>query len=617
MSILIKILKILGLLFILVACNGGGNRLCKPGKCWDECMGKFGVGGDCVEERCQCYNDSGIPDILPDLVDTEPNECIDNDRDGYGVNCLKGEDCDDSDPDNWVSCETCADNDRDNYYINCDAYNIHHGPDCNDSDPLCYNDCSDDDGDHICKDSDCYSMNGSISSCCFLCEFRYIDSTYSIAPTKFLNDGEMWYGIYTLYTSNLAKSLIARWESEWEPDVQFQKLYYGQNDVTIAPITGVISEDGNIIVEAVYVENGNGDILIMKLDKESGNIIWAKSLNYTQEDNIGGDTVYYLDIVHLGRGKYLVPVFSGSSQNNGDSWFFVITQSGVIESKKLISLNTDGSKQIITIKRLSDGDFVVILFVTGSRGNGNGLYLLRISDILSDSPYIVWGKKLLNVTLPLFIPQSNPLIELIDNNILLGVNLFDLVSTMIRPGLFLIHGLTGNIIKLILVHLAGMTPNMYNLYLSGVMLSDLNNPVIYGYMVNMDHDFLDGSFLLSMDSSINLFENYYYEHPRKHLHIWSIDKLSQRQWISIGTIDSDDFTSSDDHIFISNLNPDFCNNWYGNREIDITSDQLHQEDIPRDFLRIEDATMVSEKNMVGNVYFTNVNNIELLGCDNY
>ncbi|MCZ7586261.1 MAG: hypothetical protein M5R36_24695, partial [Deltaproteobacteria bacterium] len=54
--------------------------------------------------------------------------------DGHGADCSGGPDCDDADPDNWVSCDNCADADADGYYYGCDAYTEIDGPDCHDGD---------------------------------------------------------------------------------------------------------------------------------------------------------------------------------------------------------------------------------------------------------------------------------------------------------------------------------------------------------------------------------------------------------------------------------------------------------------------------------------------------
>ncbi|UCD85993.1 MAG: formylglycine-generating enzyme family protein [Deltaproteobacteria bacterium] len=94
-----------------------------------------------------CGDDGGTP------------ACIDNDGDTYGQNCSAGPDCDDSDVDNWESCETCLDSDSDTYYAGCDAYNSRPGPDECDDDANnwtaagCVN-CADADGDGY-RGTDC------------------------------------------------------------------------------------------------------------------------------------------------------------------------------------------------------------------------------------------------------------------------------------------------------------------------------------------------------------------------------------------------------------------------------------------------------------------------------
>ena len=65
---------------------------------------------------------------------TDPcvSDCADADGDGFGPGCLAGPDCDDADPDNWISCAACADDDGDAYFSGCDAYTTRSGPDCED-----------------------------------------------------------------------------------------------------------------------------------------------------------------------------------------------------------------------------------------------------------------------------------------------------------------------------------------------------------------------------------------------------------------------------------------------------------------------------------------------------
>lgn len=54
-------------------------------------------------------DDTPAPAAMPpDDEDAGGNECIDNDRDGYGRRCSKGSDCDDNDPNKTDECRRCA-----------------------------------------------------------------------------------------------------------------------------------------------------------------------------------------------------------------------------------------------------------------------------------------------------------------------------------------------------------------------------------------------------------------------------------------------------------------------------------------------------------------------------
>jgi hypothetical protein len=92
------------------------------------------------------------------------DSCVDDDGDGSYVDCddftgVTGPDCDDSDADNWESCDLCADGDGDGYFASCDAYETHDGPDCDDEDPANWaacDTCVDNDGDGWVGECDTY-----------------------------------------------------------------------------------------------------------------------------------------------------------------------------------------------------------------------------------------------------------------------------------------------------------------------------------------------------------------------------------------------------------------------------------------------------------------------------
>jgi hypothetical protein len=86
--------------------------------------------------------DSDIPDshddfafgvpvaaLSPAAVPIPPGCSPDGDGDGY----LVADDCNDTDPNNWVSCSRCVDADGDGYFVGCDAYVSKQGPDCDDT----------------------------------------------------------------------------------------------------------------------------------------------------------------------------------------------------------------------------------------------------------------------------------------------------------------------------------------------------------------------------------------------------------------------------------------------------------------------------------------------------
>ncbi len=87
---------------------------------------------------------ASVTNTTPGSSDTEPvdptenpdPDCVDNDDDGFGMNCQLGEDCDDADYNNHSpdGCANCVDKDGDNYWVGCDQYGeAKPGPDCDDN----------------------------------------------------------------------------------------------------------------------------------------------------------------------------------------------------------------------------------------------------------------------------------------------------------------------------------------------------------------------------------------------------------------------------------------------------------------------------------------------------
>ncbi len=87
-------------------------------------------GPDCDDNDPDVY--PGRTEVPYDAVDDncDPTDDFDADADGQPL----ADDCDDEDPDNWLSCDTCLDRDDDGSYIGCDAYVLRPW-DCDDTDP--------------------------------------------------------------------------------------------------------------------------------------------------------------------------------------------------------------------------------------------------------------------------------------------------------------------------------------------------------------------------------------------------------------------------------------------------------------------------------------------------
>lgn len=122
---------------------------------------------DCDDTSMRCT--TNCEDIDNDGIYDCKDGCIDIDGDGAGISkdwcvpdsileenrcCEIENDCNDSDPNVWISCATCVDNDGDGYYIGCDTYDTKNGPDCDDSSFKCNVDCTKDDNGNNHRDCD-------------------------------------------------------------------------------------------------------------------------------------------------------------------------------------------------------------------------------------------------------------------------------------------------------------------------------------------------------------------------------------------------------------------------------------------------------------------------------
>lgn len=139
-----------GALLILPACEYEDGNGCSF---WTSLLGADADGDN---------HGTGCGNLGPDCDDTNPNVwvscdlCLDADADGWYVGCdayatIPGPDCSDSDSRNWISCDTCQDADSDSWFAGCDDYTHLDGPDCDDADPFHWSDCLtcvDKDGDH-------------------------------------------------------------------------------------------------------------------------------------------------------------------------------------------------------------------------------------------------------------------------------------------------------------------------------------------------------------------------------------------------------------------------------------------------------------------------------------
>lgn len=101
------------------------------------------LGGDCNDDDSAHWDDC--------------DDCVDGDTDGYGTDCNLGDDCDDTSAAHWDDCNDCVDGDTDGYGTDCNL-----GDDCDDEDPLHWSDC----GNCVDGDTDGYGTDCDLGEDC-------------------------------------------------------------------------------------------------------------------------------------------------------------------------------------------------------------------------------------------------------------------------------------------------------------------------------------------------------------------------------------------------------------------------------------------------------------------
>ena len=176
---------------------------------------------------------TGCGNLGPDCDDANPNVwvscdlCLDADADGWYAGCdayatIPGPDCSDSDSWNWISCDTCQDADSDSWFAGCDDYTHLDGPDCDDADRFHWSDCLtcvDEDGDN-------YGTGCDLGLDC--------------------DDGDLFYTTDCLYFKVLVAPLAPGWGTQLLPPILFSDTVFYQ---------GVSATRVNRYVNATVVAN--------------------------------------------------------------------------------------------------------------------------------------------------------------------------------------------------------------------------------------------------------------------------------------------------------------------------------------------------------------------------
>jgi hypothetical protein len=177
----------------------------------------------------------------------------DVDGDGHGAgasDCLtsppsyqyatNGDDCDDDNPNVWVSCASCDDWDNDDWYAGCDDYDTIKGPDCDDTVDTCTDDCATDvdtDGIPDCADTcidadgDDYGSAGGAGNSCLGPDYDDNNPDVHGGGQRIVPEPKTW---YVLRTSSTEGGAVTRPRWGIAPYLTYyRKAYYAGEVVTL------------------------------------------------------------------------------------------------------------------------------------------------------------------------------------------------------------------------------------------------------------------------------------------------------------------------------------------------------------------------------------------------
>jgi|GEM_PF-2644579 len=283
-------------------------------------------------------------------------ECIDSDNDGHGTGCEMEEDCDDYDPDVWISCGKCIDKDNDGFFTGCDGYSQRRGPDCNDAINECTNDCED------------LNSNG-VADCAEGTTWVRVIST---------EGGDEGKGIIILSDGRFAIA-GSTYRDFWllilseDGEIESQKTLRGY-DTNIA---NGISYVDNMIVSAGLTNSygaGDYDVWIVRYDSNF-DISWQKTIG-------GGARDVANSIIRTSDGNFVIAGVTESigpqSPSRENGWIGKIDSSGRFTWKKF--LGGGNEDRIHSVAECSDGSFIAVGETKSFGAIGFDAWILKISS---------------------------------------------------------------------------------------------------------------------------------------------------------------------------------------------------------------------------------------------